>query len=242
MEELIQVIKRRKQKLEKSKLSLSFIDASISVEDRMNFIPSMLFFVMGFKDVLDTLEDKTTQDQIQEKVNRHCLEDEGHWRWYLHDLNAIGFPNSYLKASHTKAFEILWSDDYRPMREMIYQTLHYAKLSKNIPGIKLVIIEVLEAAFAAFLMNMHKLVKEAGMFDNLEYFGKRHQDQEDNHSIGSWLDEEQQKSSLENDIPKEHLTFAHQIANDLFDSFDVMFDCWYKVQKKSQGILSTQEI
>ena len=230
----MQLIKERKHKLEASKLSLSMKDTNLSTEERLSFIPSMLFFVMGFKDVLETLEDKSSADEIQKKVNTHCLEDEGHWRWYLHDLKELEFNNSYLNNSKYKIFELLWHDDHKPVREMIYQTMHYSKLAAKIPGTKLVIIEVLEAAFAAFLSNMHKLVKEAGLFDDLEYFGKRHQDQEDNHSIGSWLDEEQHKNSLEKDIPVEHILFTHQIVNNLFDHFDAMFDCWYKMQKSKK--------
>ncbi|HYG39987.1 MAG TPA: hypothetical protein VD908_15275 [Cytophagales bacterium] len=231
MSELMQLIKERKHKLESSKLSLSMKDGNLPVQERLSFIPSMLFFVMGFKDVLETLEVKDTTDPIQKKVNTHCLEDEGHWRWYLHDLKELEFNSSYLNNTKYKIFELLWHDDHKAAREMIYQTIHYSKLSAGIPGAKLVIIEVLEAAFAAFLSNMHKLVKEAGLFDTLEYFGKRHQDQEDNHSIGSWLDEEQHKNSLEKDIPAEHIPFTQQVINNLFDHFDAMFDCWYAMQK-----------
>lgn len=231
MKDLLQVIKDRKQLLENSDLSLCMKDTNTPVEDRMKFIPSMLFFVMGFKDILESLEDKNSTDPIQKKVNIHCLEDEGHWRWYLNDLTTLGFENSYLEKPKAKMFETLWSDNYKAMREMIYQTIHYCKLSKNIPGVKLVIVEVLEAAFAAFLLNMHKLIKEAGLFGELQYFGKRHQDQEDNHSIGSWLEDTDQKATLETDIPQEHLAFAHEAVNNLFDHFDVMFACWYKHQQ-----------
>ncbi len=227
MPTLMSVIKERKQRLEKSDLGLFMVDNDYSIEERMSFIPSMLFFVMGFKDILETLEVPNTKDPVQRKVNVHCREDEGHWRWFLSDLKRLDIQDSYLHEPDYRTYELMWNNRHKAVREMIYHTIHISKQVADSPGIKLVIVEVLEAAFAAFLSNMHQLIKEAELFDTLEYFGQTHQDTEDAHSIGSWLDASH-NNELEDDINADQLAFTHQVVADLFDHFDRMFECWYQ--------------
>lgn len=106
------------------------------------------------------------------------------------------------------------------------RVIHHVHASRSAHE-KLIIVECLEAAFAAFIENLNQLTKKAGLYGKLHYFGEHHYEQEANHTMGSWIDEKKVPSDATNinlyDIRQKHML---GVVDDIFSGFDQMFSCW----------------
>ncbi|SIN97106.1 hypothetical protein [Chitinophaga niabensis] len=232
MQHIQQVLENRQQQLRRSPLCLMIDDASLAMESRLGFTPVMLFFVMGFKDILDTMKVENSTDPLQQSVNTHCDEDSFHWQWYLKDLERISYGKAFLKHPGTVMFEKIWSAPYSAAREVVYESIHLAK-TYNTPFYKLVIIEALEATFDCFNDPVFRLVNSMGRQDELEYFGQVHAHSEASHA----LHEEEESDYLPDET---EIRNAHLIVNRIFDAFEKVFDCWYREGRMAIAALSVQ--
>lgn len=50
-------------------------DRRVAPHQRLSFVPAMMFFTMGFKDILAALRDPADASPLQASVHRHCDED-----------------------------------------------------------------------------------------------------------------------------------------------------------------------
>eukprot|EP01024_Parvocaulis_polyphysoides_P036819 TRINITY_DN3271_c0_g2_i2.p1 TRINITY_DN3271_c0_g2~~TRINITY_DN3271_c0_g2_i2.p1 ORF type:complete len:199 (+),score=20.94 TRINITY_DN3271_c0_g2_i2:260-856(+) len=98
--------------------------------------------------------------------------------------------------------------------------------------LRLVIIQVLEASFSSFCVGMSKSIQQVGLFEDLEYFGVKHEEAEEGHSFDDWLhtDEEKLIAQYQN-ISQQELTEGLKIIDRLFDTFEAMFHTWYVLGK-----------
>lgn len=227
---IIQALDARKQQLRHSRLCTLIDNPSIPPESRLNFTPAMLFFVMGFKDILYTMKDDKSTDPMQQSVNVHCEEDSYHWQWYLKDLERLQEGQRFLEQPGTAMFTQVWSDEYSAVRNVVYETIHLARQFSS-PFYKLIIIEALEATFECFNEPVFKLVHEMGRQNELEYFGQLHAHSEANHAMDKTTGE-QESAAYNNYQPGTHETDnALFIINKIFDLFEKAFDCWYQVAR-----------
>ena len=66
-------------------------DESRSPRQRLGFVPCMAPFILDFGDLnRHVLRDESSTDPYQLLVNRHTVEDDHHWPWYLEDLRRLG--------------------------------------------------------------------------------------------------------------------------------------------------------
>jgi len=234
MKRIIVKIDQEINHLENSALCQWLRSIEPSDEDRFAFTPSMLFFVLGFKDILHTMRIEDPKTPIDFEINTHCEEDLDHWKWYLSDLEVLGFLPKSWGGSMADIFTKIWGNESIAARNLVYTTLYYIKKHNN-PLISLAIIEVLEAAFGVFIRHMTVPINRAGVYEKLEYFGKTHIDKENAHARGAWTNGTRSDSSGSFQY---HLLdeATYQIAEDIVDNivseFKAVFDYWYSARKE----------
>lgn len=234
MDLLIEKIELRMADLEKTRLCRWLSESDIDPrEDRFSFTPSMLFFVLGFKDILKAMKVKNPKTPMELELNQHCEEDLDHWRWYLSDLRKMGFSQvSSWGEEVNDIFALMWSDESQPVRELVYSTIHMVK-KYNDPVISLAIVEILEAAFGVFMRHMLVPIRQARAFTHLSYFGKTHFDKEAAHARGSWDEsgrvgyDQTSHQILEEDVRR----IAEGLVDELVGQFINVFDYWYETRR-----------
>jgi len=207
MKEMLRTISTEKHALEETPFILWLGNKDITLKEKYSFVPSMAFFIMGFKDILMHLKSESSETDIEKLIAQHCEEDLGHWVWYVKDLERLGFEFSSWGEDLSSFFSRLWGNDTQECRRLVYLTMHYAQ-SINDPRLLLVIIEVMEATFGAFIDALHHSSRDKQINTELEFFGLKHHDAESNHSLGSWIDGKNSSADLHNVIlsqePREH--------------------------------------
>jgi len=221
MDFLDDILDMRSARLRQSALCSFMADRSVDPQQRLSFIPAMMFFTMGFKDILAALRDKGDKSPLQAAVHRYCDEDGFHWLWYLEDLDAIEHGRRLLALPAAQAFTDVWSLENHATREAVYHAIHLAKTWRT-PFYRMVLIEALDATFDCFNAPMHALVDELGLVERLHYFGQFH------HRVGSRRAGSRPGALLSGyqSCPDERST-AVFLVNQVCDAFKRMFDCWY---------------
>ena len=230
MKTVIQRLKARKEQLDNSRFSFLMKNENIPAHDRMAFAPSMLYFVMGFRDMLSSLKDESDTSDFQRTVNIHCDEDSTHWIWYLQDIRLLS-KMSLIDPFATSP-DAVWSEDNWPIRNMVYEVIHRCKQITS-PFQRLVVIQVLEATFDAFNDAIDLPVRELGLYKKLAYFGKAHLDAEEDHAFDDWLKVDVDAYSKTIQVSQEELGKAIFLIDELFDSFEMMFDNWYAKSERN---------
>ncbi|MDF2186793.1 hypothetical protein [Paraflavitalea sp. CAU 1676] len=234
MLQVIQTLDQRKQQLRQCALLKMIGNQSLAPESRLSFTPAMLFFVMGFKDILHIMKDEKSTDPMQLSVNVHCDEDSYHWQWYLKDLERISQGQKFLSQKGTDMFSQVWSDDEFGARQVVYDTIHLAR-TFSLPFYKLIIIESLEATFECFNEPVFELVHTLGRQDELEYFGVLHAHAEADHAMEK-TDAAQESEAYNKHEPSKHETEnAVFIINKIFDLFEQTFERWYLASEAVGG-------
>ncbi len=229
MELIHELIKTRQNRLGRSALCTYIANRRIPPHQRLSFVPAMLFFTMGFKDILDALRDESDNSPLQRSVHQHCDEDSFHWQWYLQDLATIDHGRRLLDVPAVEAFTNVWSPENRATREVVYHTIFVAKTCRT-PFLRMVIIDTLEATFACFNAPVFQLVRELGMTDQLHYFGKVHQHAEASHA------KDQDDGATLLTLDTDELDRARGLVGELFDAFEDMFDCWHAARTHASAL------
>lgn len=235
MKTLIQRLKERKSQLDQSNFHALLTDKNLSAQDRIAFAPHMLFFVMGFRDMLRSLEVPNSTDPLQQIVNTHCEEDSTHWRWYLHDVQLL--ISRSLIDSKALDPENIWSEENWRIRNTVYETIRQCKDSK-LPLMRLVVIQVLEATFDSFNDSICHPVGELNLHNELAYFGKMHLDAEEGHSFDDWLKVDEDTYGADMDVSKGDINKGRFLIDCLFDAFDEMFENWCEKGERSLAEIS----
>lgn len=196
------------------------LKSDLPIQDKLKFIPRMLFFVLGFKDIMQIVRYEGELSDLEESVNTHSDEDSNHWEWYLNDLAFMSGHFQEFKGadliSHT------WDDETLEVRKTIYSFNRYVQQYDH-PVARMLMIEVLEITFDKFKAAIHPVLKNADLYDQLEYFGKKHQDTEENHSTGISDDEIAHLINLLPDDQKEEVV---DVVRVLFNQMYQMAANW----------------
>ncbi|MGD1846851.1 MAG: hypothetical protein ACFB10_15795 [Salibacteraceae bacterium] len=235
MKTLIQRLKERKSQLDQSSFHALLKDSSLAPQDRIAFVPHMLFFVMGFRDMLRSLEDTSSNDPLQEIVNVHCEEDSTHWRWYLHDVKLL-ISRSLVDPKALDP-EVIWSEENWQIRNTVYETIRQCK-EYDSPLMRLTVIQVLEATFDSFNDCICHPVNDLEMRDELAYFGRMHLDAEEDHSFEDWLLVDEETYGQELEASKAEINQGRFVIDSLFDAFDDMFENWCQKGESSLSKIS----
>ncbi len=228
MKKIIKYIEFEQKKLSESEFLKWLADSSISPSHRLSFTPSMLFFIMGFKDLLESIHIKNPQTPLENIISTHCEEDLHHWKWYIEDLKTLGYGN--IGNDLMDFSSDLWGKERKAARNLIYKAFNYHFQKPSIIC-DLVLIEVLEATFGVFVESMKKCVEDYNAYDKLLYFGKTHHDAEESHGNGNWVEGE----SLDDTILSLKLSsheeqYSVNMVEELFELFEETFKMWHKIE------------
>lgn len=156
-------------------------DDAVETRRKFAFAPHSAHFVMTFADLSAfVFRQEPARDRYQELVNATAREDEGHWRWFLKDLEALG-DDRLLRYSD--AIEMIWSDRAIRLRKISYHLCKLALAGDSLD--RLVILLCMEGAFqvsvGAILPHARAFTAQTGRA--LAFFGPEHTDAEASHPI-----------------------------------------------------------
>ncbi len=214
MEEVLALIKKKKQEFAKSGLFEFMQDKSINPRQRLAFAPCVAPFVMSFGEFNKyVFREEPTNDPIQEIVNKHSYEDDHHWLWFLEDLETLGI-NRTLKFSD--ALHFVWSEETQASRWVTHQIFRYAFGAT--PIAKLAIMEVIEATGNVFFSTAAPIAEELRTITQKEflYFGCFHLAVETGHTTGT----PEVEQLIENiQLTIESRQEAFEVVENLFEAF-----------------------
>lgn len=160
-------------------LHLKLRDTEETINDKLDFLPRMMFFVMGFKDLMQLVRYPDPQNEVETIINTHSDEDSHHWQWYLDDLSQLS-----LEFNSTESVDLIskvWKDETWKVRETIYLFGRHIQNQEN-PYARMLMVEVLELTFEKFKDSFHPVLKQYGLYEKLDYFGLKHEEMEEGHS------------------------------------------------------------
>lgn len=247
MKTILQLVEHKKEELQNN-VFCEWMTTLQKNEDPFSFVPAMAFFVLSFRDILNLAKRPGSTDKWDIAINHHCEEDKNHWLWYVHDLEKLGFAFETWGPRSGDILRAMWSDSNRPVRDMVYLVTHLVQNHRN-PFITLAVIESLEAAFGVFIEVLRPQVKKHELYEQLKYFGKEHDEGEQSHALGNWVDGVNVNQELETIVlTPEEISLASECVNKIFKQFDVLFLNWfetrgrYKREKNSLATTSAQSL
>jgi hypothetical protein len=219
MKRILRLIEGARESLPANPLFVLLSDEDVDGHDRLSWAPAMLYYLMGFKDVLGALARTRPESDLDRKINAYCIEDAEHWRWYLEDLEKLGFSIESWGADVPALCNEVWSEALKPNRATIFSLIHYARLATD-PLLALTLIQIFEATGVVFIGHTRKAAIAAGMDDTLKYFGRVHYEEEFSHTV--------QSQDLEDySLSAESMRTAEAAVRELFVLFDEMFSAWH---------------
>lgn len=190
-------IEERRLALAEHPFIVTLSSASGTLDDIRFISAQVAFFVLCFQDVLRLVHDHTTDPFLKEIARTQELEDKGHDRWYLQDLERMGV---------SVGLRELFSSETAAIRDVAYtQVSDVLKASSDCA--RLGVVLSLEAAGAEFFESMIGFVERQSRLRGLLYFGRRHQRVEQNHEILA-DDAQRRLAAMEMDGP----TFSEVLA------------------------------
>ncbi len=230
---------QRKAMLETNPFFKTITDETFSVEQRMLFVPYMLFFSCGGPDVITLLmkSDKNPNDLnfIEKKVNAFINEDNFHYNFYLKDLETLGFTIEKF-GSVNAVIRHVFSEESIPVRKLVYSLSHYSRQHLD-PLIRLTLCELIEAGlFDLFVTIYKKIIKiENSPFAHLHYFGDTHVNLEMNHTVTSWFSgNESDLAKIE--IPSYSGHFLAQAVEEIMHNFNEMYLAFHTIILNGESI------
>lgn len=208
------------EKFANNPLHFKLKNESIDIRERLKFVPRMLFFVMGFKDLMQLVRYPDPQNELEQSVNTHSDEDSNHWEWYLNDLEFIS--GQFKNAESSDLISKVWHEESMEVRETIYTFSRYIGEYTD-PVARMLMVEVLEITFDKFKEAIHPALKEEDLYSQLDYFGRMHQETEENHSTGISDDE---ISGLIEKLPEELKQEMIGVVRQLFEQMFAMAKNW----------------
>jgi hypothetical protein len=156
-------------------------DKSIEPRKRLAFAPSVAHFVMSFADLYAfVLQVNPPSDKYQELVNAHAREDENHWRWFLDDIEKLGFDE---RLRFSDALRFIWSDATVKTRALTYKMCRLGYGASSLE--KLVLVHVIEAAGKVTVDGVSAVGTEYSnqTGKKLVYLGHHHLATESDHTL-----------------------------------------------------------
>lgn len=192
-----------------------------------SFVPHMSFFVLGFRDLLEYLRVPFPRNSVDFMLNEHCKEDSDHWLWFLQDLETLNkHAELNTEKGLTEDLRLIWGPENFAVRRQVYDTIIQINQCQNAQE-KLIVVECLEAAFAAFIESLNPLTQRMGLYQQLRYFGEHHYQKESEHAMGSWLDTpENTHKPVDTQVLTIRPEVMAQMVDDIFMGFETMFSCW----------------
>jgi hypothetical protein len=181
MRRVLESVEKKTVEFAKAPFFTFLRDTSIDPRQRLAFAPYAAHFEMTFADLCSlVLREQPPKDQYQELVNTHTWEDDGHWRWFLTDLETLGHDKS---LAFSDALKFVWSDLTVRMRMLNYNLIRLGLGADSIR--KLVLIYCIESTFRVTIKHVSMVAEEFTKLTGkkLIFFGTHHSGVEDTHNL-----------------------------------------------------------
>jgi hypothetical protein len=179
MNRVLEYIEQKRKELAKIPF-LDFVrDTSIDPMHRLGFAPCLVPMSMGFADLMMYgLRDLSSKDKHQQILNAHTQVDDHHWQYFLRDLQIMGFDQI---MPLTSAIQLVWGEHSAKMRQVIYTLMALVRHAS--PIMRLATLEAIEASADEGFSLFREVGNEVGkkLNQQLFFFGRPHQDEEDQH-------------------------------------------------------------
>ena len=139
------------------------------------FAPSGTFWVMTIQDIIVMNAELTGDPVIRRLVERHRDEDAGHEQWFLADVERIF-------GSEPTSIRWLFSGENRQVRTVSF-ALSAEVFQIRDDVLRLVFLEVLEAAAGVYFGAISGALSVAGHAGQLKYFAGKHLQSEADHEM-----------------------------------------------------------
>jgi len=219
----------------------TIVNDELSAEQRMLFVPYMLFFSCGGPDVITLLMKSEKEIHhlsfIEKKINAFINEDNFHYNFYLKDLETLGYTIEKF-GSVNGVIRHVFAEESISVRKLVYCLSHYSRQHLD-PLVRLTLCELIEAGLYDLFVNIYKKIvkKENSPFAHLHYFGDTHVNLEMNHTITSWFSgNESDVSHIE--IPAHLFSILTQIVEEIMDHFNEMYLAFNAIILKGDTIFS----
>ncbi|MEO6599059.1 MAG: iron-containing redox enzyme family protein [Polyangiaceae bacterium] len=169
-----------------------------------SFAPRVAFFVLCFQDVLRLVHACSTDPSIKAMAKVHALEDSGHDRWYLNDLQRLGIQ---------LPVQWLFSEGHQLTRDVAYRQISTV-LHAHYDQTRLAVALSLEAIGSECFGRAIALLESIGAAADLEYFARKHQAIEQGHQV---FESESQKQLSAIGVPIEAVLEVKQAVADTFE-------------------------
>ena len=185
--DIITYIQDRRLELSRHPFFKMLGDESIPAAKRMSFTPYWAFFAFSFADVLGTwIYNPNPQSDLEQRINIFVSEDDYHYNFFLHDMETLGYTIDRFGSAEA-VLRHMWSDESRAIRDLIYTWVLGAKMY-NDPIVTLATFEGIEAGLKdLFEVAYGKVFLPEGGLKDLEYFGGKHVELEQNHTQTGWF-------------------------------------------------------
>lgn len=214
-------IAQQKQRLSEHKF-FSQLQPDPVLDRAMAFAPALTFWIMTFQDVL-RLNAKFTRDpNLRNILQQHLIEDSGHDRWFLEDLNVIFGDDQR---------DIIWlfGQENTTTREAAFAIASEVFRARH-DSLRLVLIEAMEAAFQVFFPRVARCLKESGYDGRLNYFAGLHLAAEANHEM---FEAVVKRQILAINLSEEDRHEAFSLVDRVFDAFIQMWDGLLPLMEKT---------
>lgn len=179
MNQVLEYIEQKRKELARIPFLQFVRDNSIDPVHRLGFAPCLVPMSMGFADLMMYgLRDTSSTDKFQQILNAHTAVDDHHWQYFLRDLQLMGFDQS---MPLTSAVQLVWGEHSAKMRQVIYTLMALVRGAS--PIMRLATLEAIEASADEGFSLFREVGNEVGAKINhqLFFFGRPHQDEEDQH-------------------------------------------------------------
>ncbi|MEO0605744.1 MAG: hypothetical protein AAF211_30205 [Myxococcota bacterium] len=214
MQEVLDTVDRRTREFEAHGLFEALRDDKVRPEAKLAVVPPLAHFVMSFADIYaHVLREEPTEDAIQQLVNAHTREDGGHWKWFVADLEKLGFDPD---IGFADTLRFLWSDALLETRRLSYGICRLGLDAAPLTRLAMVLsIEATGAVTLAHLTPIGQAFADR-TGQRLVYFGAHHLETEQDHT----LEEASTRATLEAiELSAAQRTQLDEVVNRVFDLF-----------------------
>jgi hypothetical protein len=167
---------------------LQLLEGPGTLDDVRRMAPRLAFFVLAFQDVTRLAHRRSSDPELRAMSRDHQLEDQGHDRWYLADLERFGISCT---------IDWLFSAEHESTRDVAYALVSEVNRAKDDRS-RLAVVLALEAIGAGFFRRIIGFLERIGGTEGLRYFARSHALVESRHGVF----EEANRSRLEAlDVP-----------------------------------------
>ena len=204
-------------------------DPAISWSAKLVVVPTMAFWVLAFGDAMALLQATKGDTPHDLLVRQHASEDAEHWRWFLQDLESLA-AQGIGAASMRDAMLRQWGPATAAVRECAFTLQHLLRTHQD-PVVRLAVLEACEDGFAAFMDSMRPVIRGAGKYVELRYFGAVHDHAEADHAMHGLEDPFQGVDWSTRDVAAVRAAVAQ-----MYDRLDGMHTCY---AEQIQAVIST---